>query len=70
MARVVREISDDVSNEPMRWSKAALMAVHVAAENFLTHYFVDSVVATLHRGKVTLKTSDLRVVERLRDETS
>lgn len=49
-----------------RIQKTALEALQEACEIYMTQFFQDSYLATLHCNRVTLMVKDMRLVRRLR----
>jgi histone H3 len=65
--RLVREISYDFSgDEPLRYTPQALLALHVASEDYLVALFEDSYLCALHANRVTLMKKDLNLARRIR----
>lgn len=56
------------SGEPdMRVTVACLDALQAASEMYITHFFEDSYLCTLHRGRVTLGVNDMKLIKHLRE---
>ena len=70
--RVVKEIADDFKGnnhgEPFRWQATAMLATQTQAEDYVTHLFEDTLLATVHRKAVTIMPKDLQLARRLRHE--
>nr|QXF30781.1 histone H3-like centromeric protein [Eriobotrya japonica] len=66
--RTVREISINMSKDPVRWTPEALQAIQEAAEDFLVHLFEDSMLCAIHARRVTLMKKDLELARRIRGE--
>lgn len=65
--RLVREISYDFSGEePLRYTPQAILALHVASEDYLVALFEDSYLCALHANRVTLMKKDLNLARRIR----
>mmetsp|Transcript_22144 Transcript_22144/g.56766 ORF Transcript_22144/g.56766 Transcript_22144/m.56766 type:complete len:150 (+) Transcript_22144:303-752(+) len=65
-ARVVREITLNVSQEPMRWTAEALLAIQEATEDFMVHLFNDTNLCCIHAKRVTIMPKDLQLARRIR----
>jgi histone H3 len=66
-ARMVREIAQEHMQDA-RWQSAAIVALHEAAESYLTSLFEDSYLCALHAHRVTLMPKDLLLARRIRGE--
>ncbi|KAM1040830.1 hypothetical protein TB1_029422 [Malus domestica] len=66
--RTVREISINMSKDPVRWTPEALQAIQEAAEDFLVRLFEDSMLCAIHARRVTLMKKDLELARRIRGE--
>jgi histone H3 len=65
--RLVREISHDFTEyDPFRYTPQALLALHVASEDYLVALFEDSYLCALHANRVTLMKKDLNLARRIR----
>eukprot|EP01062_Namystynia_karyoxenos_P046349 TRINITY_DN34695_c0_g1_i1.p2 TRINITY_DN34695_c0_g1~~TRINITY_DN34695_c0_g1_i1.p2 ORF type:complete len:196 (+),score=32.03 TRINITY_DN34695_c0_g1_i1:62-649(+) len=53
---------------PLKFTKKALHALQVAAEEYMVRLFQDAMLAQLHRKALTLGNNDLKFVRRLRGE--
>jgi len=65
-ARVVREISNNVSPEPFRWTAEALLAMQEATEDFMVHLFEDCNLCAIHAKRVTIMPKDMQLARRIR----
>ncbi|XP_075156040.1 histone H3-like centromeric protein A [Haematobia irritans] len=65
-ARVVREITVDLSQDVTCYTLKALEALHEATEMFLTQVFEDAYILSLHRKCVTLTVMDLALIRHLK----
>ena len=66
--RLVREISQDLSKDPVRWQSTAILALQMASEDYLTRFFEDTNLCCIHGKRVTIRPSDMQLVLRLRGE--
>jgi histone H3/H4 len=65
--RLVRQISFDyASNNPFRYTPQAILALHVASEDYLVSLFEDSYLCALHANRVTLMKKDVNLARRIR----
>lgn len=65
--RLVREISLSFSeDDPFRYTPQAMLALHVASEDYLVALFEDSYLCALHANRVTLMKKDLSLARRIR----
>lgn len=53
-ARLVRELSNNVTNEPYRWSGNALTALQEATEDFIVHLLEDCNLCAIHAKRTTI----------------
>lgn len=65
-ARLVREISHQLSPEPFRWAAEALLALQEGSEDFLVHLFEDCNLCAIHAKRVTIMPKDLQLARRIR----
>lgn len=65
-ARLVREITQSMVRDDIRYRREALEALQTAAEFYITGLFEDSYLLTLHRGRVTLSVKDVLLTQRIR----
>lgn len=65
--RLVREISPDFKAD-LRFTKAAMTALHEGAETYLIHLFEDSNLLAIQAKRVTVMPRDLGAVIRLRNK--
>jgi histone H3/H4 len=67
--RLVRDIVFDYSpQEPFRFTPQALLALHVASEDYLVGLFEDSYLCALHAKRVTLMRKDMNLARRIRGD--
>lgn len=59
MKRLVREIGQGLSTNPIRFKSKALDAIHAAAESYLQDVFKKSIAISLNGKSVTLKARDM-----------
>ena len=52
----VREISNDLTQNPFRWTAEGVMALQEATEDFLVHLFEDCNLCAIHAKRVTIST--------------
>lgn len=69
-SRVVRKIMEKFSDRADRIQGAALGALQEASEDILVSLFQDSVLCHVHAKRVTLKTVDLALALRLRQDSA
>ena len=62
----VREISNEVSPEPFRYTAESLLAIQEATEDFLVHLFEDCNLCAIHAKRVTIMPKDLQLARRIR----
>ncbi|ABO94196.1 predicted protein [Ostreococcus lucimarinus CCE9901] len=65
-ARLVREISNELSPEPLRYTAESLLALQEATEDFLVHLFEDCNLCAIHAKRVTIMPKDLQLARRIR----
>ena len=65
-ARLVREICNELSMYPMRWTAEALLALQESSEDFLVHLFEDCNLCAIHAKRVTIMPKDLQLARRIR----
>ena len=65
-ARLVREISNELSPEPLRYNAESLLALQEATEDFLVHLFDDCNLCAIHAKRVTIMPKDLQLARRIR----
>ncbi|KAF5192192.1 histone H3 [Thalictrum thalictroides] len=63
--RLVREITNQFSNEVNRWTAEALLAIQEAAEAHLINLFEDSMLCAIHANRVTLMQKDWQLARRI-----
>lgn len=70
--RLVREIAEDfkLGGEAPRFQSAAIAALQEASEYYLVRLFEDTQTACIHRRRVTIHPSDMRLVRLLRGEAT
>eukprot|EP00271_Cylindrocystis_brebissonii_P006331 TRINITY_DN19066_c0_g1_i1.p1 TRINITY_DN19066_c0_g1~~TRINITY_DN19066_c0_g1_i1.p1 ORF type:complete len:197 (+),score=34.59 TRINITY_DN19066_c0_g1_i1:604-1194(+) len=64
--RLVREVSNQMTLEPFRWTPEALMAIQESAESYLVHLFEDCMFAAIHAKRVTIMPKDMQLARRIR----
>ncbi|KAM9840076.1 histone H3-like centromeric protein A isoform 1-T3 [Aulostomus maculatus] len=64
--RLVREVCESFSRDPLRWQVYALLALQEAAEAFLVMLFADANLCAIHAKRVTLFPRDLQLARRIR----
>ena len=67
--RVVREITQEVSNKDFRFQASALAALQEASEDYLVRLFEDTNICAIHARRVTILPKDIKLARRLRGET-
>ena len=67
--RLVREIAQDFGDD-IRFSPAALEALHEDAESYLVSLFKDTNLCAIHAKRITITLPDLKLARRLRGEIS
>ncbi|CAG9462514.1 unnamed protein product [Pedinophyceae sp. YPF-701] len=65
-ARLVREISNRCSPEPLRWTAEALLALQDAAEAAMVGLFEDTNLCAIHAKRVTIMIRDMQLARRIR----
>ncbi|KFM26538.1 Histone H3-like centromeric protein cse-4 [Auxenochlorella protothecoides] len=65
-ARLTREISNEMSPEPFRWTAEALLALQEASEDFIVHLLEDTNLCAIHAKRVTIMPKDLQLARRIR----
>lgn len=69
-SRLVKEVMQDVSRgEVYRVTPEFLMALQESSELYLTHFFSDAYLCTIHRGRITLIPKDMQLALRMRGIT-
>ena len=72
MFRLIREITNEIREAahqlPMRWSLQAALAVHTAAEAFLTTLSEEANLCTIHAKRVTIMKKDKDLALRIRGD--
>jgi len=72
MFRLIREIANDIreaDHQPaMRWTLQAALAVHTAAEAFLTTLFEEANLCAVHAKRVTIMKKDKDLALRIRGD--
>lgn len=61
-SRLVREIIQNMSNEPLRMTPDSLEALRESSEMYLTSVFTDAFRITLNRNQVTLQRKDIQLL--------
>ncbi|CAL1399620.1 unnamed protein product [Linum trigynum] len=63
--RLVRQVTQEFSQEVNRWQAEGLVALQEAAEDFLVHLFEDGMLCAVHAKRVTLMKKDLDLARRI-----
>ncbi len=66
--RLVKEVSAQWVNTPVRFTRAAMDAVQEATESYVTGVLADSNLCALHARRVTVMPRDIHLARRLRGE--
>jgi len=66
--RLIREIVQSYSEVPFRFTPQALLALHIASEDYLIGLFEDSYLCALHAKRVTLMRKDMNLARRIRGD--
>uniref|UniRef100_A0A061RL28 Histone H3 n=1 Tax=Tetraselmis sp. GSL018 TaxID=582737 RepID=A0A061RL28_9CHLO len=69
-ARLVKEMTFSCSQEPMRWTADAMLALQEATEDFIVHLFVDTNLCAIHAKRVTIMPKDMQLARRIRGAIS
>ncbi|XP_046451958.1 histone H3-like centromeric protein cnp1 [Daphnia pulex] len=64
--RLVREVTDSLTDSTSRFTADALECLQTASEAFIIQVFEDSVLAMIHAKRVTLMVRDIQFIRRLR----
>jgi len=64
--RLVRQLTADISQHPLRFTEDAFDCIQTASEAFLIQLFEDSVLAMINAKRVTLMASDMQLIRRIR----
>lgn len=65
-ARMVKEISHEITPFEFRWSPNAIEALQQASEAFVVGLMEDGLLCAIHAKRVTLMTKDLQLAQRIR----
>ena len=65
-ARVVKEISESLVSEPLRWQASAVESLQEAAEAYLVGLFDDANLCAIHAKRVTIQPRDIYLARRIR----
>jgi histone H3/H4 len=72
ISRVIRQICQESlgrkPGEDLRWTSAAIAAVHTAAEDYMTKIFESTNRLALHAKRVTINEKDMQLARELRDK--
>eukprot|EP00978_Attheya_sp_CCMP212_P046296 scaffold382856_cov59-Attheya_sp.AAC.1 len=73
MMRLILEICQSSlgrkpGGEDLRWTSAAIAAVHTAAEDYMTKIFESTNLLAIHAKRVTINEKDMQLAQKLRDE--
>ena len=66
--QLVREITQDMAKEPLRWQSQALGALQEATEAYLVGLFADTNLCCIHAKRVTILPKDIQLARRIRGE--
>ena len=66
--RLVRELTQWIGKEDLRFQSTALMALQEAAEAYLVGLFEDTNVCAIHAKRVTITPKDMQLARRIRGE--
>ena len=64
--RLVREVCETQSYDPLRWTPTAMDTLQTASEDYLVGLFENAFMCTLHAKRVTLLAKDLELARRIR----
>ena len=65
--RLIRQISSEFkTDDHFRYTPQALLALHVASEDYLIALFEDSYLCALHANRITLMKKDINLARRIR----
>ena len=62
----MREIANNLTTEPYRWTAEALLALQESMEDFMVHLFEDCNLCAIHAKRVTIMPKDLQLARRIR----
>jgi histone H3 len=63
--RLVREVSDALTQDAFRWTASALLALQTAAEQGLAEMFESAQLCALHAKRITVMPKDIQLTRRL-----
>jgi histone H3 len=66
--RLIREVAQDFKTD-LRFQRAAIAALHEAAEYYLVSLFEDTNLLAIHRKRITILPKDIQLARRIRGET-
>jgi histone H3 len=66
--RLIREVAQDFKTD-LRFQRAAIAALHEAAEYYLVTLFEDTNLLAIHRKRITILPKDIQLARRIRGET-
>uniref|UniRef100_A0A7S3CMB8 Core Histone H2A/H2B/H3 domain-containing protein n=2 Tax=Eukaryota TaxID=2759 RepID=A0A7S3CMB8_9SPIT len=66
--RLVRELTQSLTADEMRWQVSAVAALQEAMEAYLVGLLEDSQLASIHAKRVTVMPKDMQLARRLRGE--
>ena len=66
--RLVREIANDMGEEPYRFQSSAIGALQEASESYLVGLFEDTNLCAIHAKRVTIMPKDMQLARRIRGE--
>nr|AOR06534.1 centromere histone H3 variant 1 [Luzula elegans] len=64
-ARLVREITEQYSNDVNRWQAEALVALQEAAEAYIVNLMEDANLLAIHAKRVTIMQKDIQLARRI-----
>ena len=67
-ARLVKQLSQEVTSKDLRWQAAGLLALQEAAEAHLVGLFEDANLCAIHGKRVTLQAKDMQLARRIRGQ--
>merc|ERR1712193_202786 len=65
-ARIVKDITNHVHGDLLRFTAEALLALQEVTEDFMVHLFEDCNLCAIHARRVTIMPKDLQLARRIR----
>jgi histone H3 len=65
-ARLVREISNQMTMQPFRWTRDAFEGLQEAVEDFIIHLLEDCNLCAIHAKRITIMPKDMALARRIR----